>query len=155
VSVLAVSGSDVYVGGLFTMAGGTAANYIAKWNGSAWSALGSGLNNQIRALAVLGSDVYAGGCFTTAGGKVSAYVAKAIAIPGNWLRIARDVPGPNTNTLTYVGVPNDQYLLQFATNLTTSPWLPLATNTAAANGLGTVQDPTATNAQRFYRLSTP
>ena len=45
VYALAVSGTDLYAGGCFTTAGGSAANYIAKWNGSAWSALGSGMNN--------------------------------------------------------------------------------------------------------------
>ncbi len=35
VSALAVSGSDVYVGGEFTQAGGQSANYMAMWNGSA------------------------------------------------------------------------------------------------------------------------
>ena len=35
VSALAVSGSDLYAGGYFTTAGGSAANYIAKWNGLA------------------------------------------------------------------------------------------------------------------------
>jgi len=99
--------------------------------------------------------VDAGGEFDTAGGKVSGRVAKAIAIPGDWLRIEEDVPGPDTNTLNYVGVPNAQYLVQFATNLTSSPWLTLATNTVAANGRGTLMDCTATNAQRFYRITTP
>ena len=33
-------------GGYFTTAGGVTANYIAKWNGSAWSALGSGMNGR-------------------------------------------------------------------------------------------------------------
>jgi hypothetical protein len=66
-----------------------------------------------------------------------------------------NLPGLHTNTLTYVGLPNNQYLLQFATNLTTSPWFVLATNTAAANGFGSLQDPTATNAQRFYRVNNP
>src|SRR6266496_2923142 len=64
-----------YVGGTFTSAGGSAAMNIAKWNGSAWSALGSGLGGGsgnylfVYALAVSGSDLYAGS-FTTAGGKV-------------------------------------------------------------------------------------
>ena len=43
-----------------------------------------------------------------AGGEVSAHVAKAVAIPGDWLRIQNGVPGPGTNTLNYVGVPNAQ-----------------------------------------------
>jgi hypothetical protein len=44
VSALAVSGSTLYAGGYFTTAGGTNANDIAQWNGSSWSALGSGMN---------------------------------------------------------------------------------------------------------------
>ena len=55
VSALAVSGSDLYAGGDFTTAGGSAANNIAQWNGSSWSALGSGMNGSVYALAVSGS----------------------------------------------------------------------------------------------------
>src|SRR5262249_13163614 len=55
-----VSGSDLYAGGSFTTAGGIAANHIAKWNGSSWSALGSGVSGPVLALAASGSDVYAG-----------------------------------------------------------------------------------------------
>src|SRR5439155_1391075 len=60
----------------FTMAGGISAINIAKWNGSSWSALGSGLDSYVLALAVSGSDVYAGGYFTTAGGKAAYSIAK-------------------------------------------------------------------------------
>src|SRR5439155_19335249 len=77
VSALAVSGSDLYAGGGVTTAGGSAANNIAKWDGSSWTALGSGMNGFVAALAVSGSDLYAGGDFTTAGGKLSAYIARA------------------------------------------------------------------------------
>jgi hypothetical protein len=162
VFALAVSGSDLYAGGRFGVgtAGGGAAIYIAKWDGSGWSALGSGMGGfgplpYVNALAVAGSDLYAGGGFTTAGGKISPYVAKAITIAGDWLCLHEGVPGPYTNTLDYVGVPNAQYLIQFATNLTTSPWFTLATNTVAADGRGTVLDCSATNRQRFYRVGTP
>ena len=79
----------------------------------------------------------------------------AIAIPGDWLRVQEIVPGSGTNTLNCVGVPNAQYVVQFATNLTTSPWFTLAANTVAADGRGTVLDCTATNAQRFYRITAP
>src|SRR5258705_538185 len=57
-------------------AGGSAANSIAKWDGSSWSALGSGLNGYAQALAVSGSDLYAGGNFTTAGGIAAKNIAK-------------------------------------------------------------------------------
>ena len=77
VRALAVSGSDLYVGGEFTTAGGTPANHIAKWDGSSWSALGSGLDNDVYAVAVAGSDLYVGGYFATAGGSASTYVAEA------------------------------------------------------------------------------
>jgi hypothetical protein len=43
VLALAVSGSDLYAGGDFTMAGGRPAIYIAKWNGTNWTALSSGI----------------------------------------------------------------------------------------------------------------
>jgi hypothetical protein len=75
VLALAVAGSDLYVGGNFVNAAGIAkADYIAKWNGSAWSALGSdgaghrALNATVFALAISGSDLYAGGNFYDAAG---------------------------------------------------------------------------------------
>jgi hypothetical protein len=68
VTALAVSGTTLYAGGYFTSAGGTAANYVARWAGSAWSALGSGMDTYVSALAVSGGNLYAGGVFTTAGG---------------------------------------------------------------------------------------
>jgi Rax2 C-terminal beta propeller domain len=81
VDALAVSGSDLYVGGFFTTAtnggGGTVTvNRVAKWNGSSWSALGSGMPDRVLALAVAGSNVYAGGYFTTAGGIGATNIAR-------------------------------------------------------------------------------
>ena len=79
VYALAVSGSDLYAGGIFATAGGDAANCIAKWNGSTWSALGAGMGSAypyVWALAVSGGDLYAGGLFTTAGGSAANHIAK-------------------------------------------------------------------------------
>ena len=74
---LAVDASqNLYVGGGFTTAGGVPANYIAKWDGSSWSALGTGMNDRVYALAVDGGNLYAGGNFTTAGGVSANRVAK-------------------------------------------------------------------------------
>src|SRR2546428_298829 len=63
--------SDLYAGGAFTTAGGSAATNIAKWNGSSWSQLGSGLNSTVYALAVSGSDLYAGSNFATVRGNAA------------------------------------------------------------------------------------
>ncbi len=45
VYALAVSGTNVYLGGSFTQAGGSEVNYIVMWNGSAWTTLGSGVKD--------------------------------------------------------------------------------------------------------------
>ena len=64
----------LYVGGGFTDAGGiAAADRIAAWNGSAWSALGSGIDNGfVRAIAYADGKIYAGGTFLNAGGNANA-----------------------------------------------------------------------------------
>lgn len=71
---------NVYVGGGFTQVGALAANYIARWDGTAWSLLGSGatngVNGEVRAIVTDGSDVYVAGNFTTAGGITVNRVAK-------------------------------------------------------------------------------
>jgi len=72
VQTIAISGTDVYVGGSFTNAGNVpGANYIARWNGTSWSGLLSGtfgISNTVRTIAISGTDVYVGGEFTNAGG---------------------------------------------------------------------------------------
>jgi hypothetical protein len=75
------AGNDTYVGGQFTIAGGAVASNVAKWNGTAWSSLGTGANNGTRgpvnALAVTSSgEVYVGGRFTAAGQVALTHIAK-------------------------------------------------------------------------------
>ena len=72
VTTIAISGTDVYVGGNFTGAGGVpGADYIARWDGTTWSGLLSGtfgISNTVKTIAISGTDVYVGGLFTDAGG---------------------------------------------------------------------------------------
>ena len=74
VYAIAVDGTDVYIGGPFTnVANGVTpiptADYIAKWNGSTWSALGSNgagngsLNSAVFALTIIQNDLWVGGDF--------------------------------------------------------------------------------------------
>lgn len=57
------------VGGTFTIAGKTAVNNIAAWNGSDWLALGS-INGQVRALTVFNGELVASGGPTPASSTV-------------------------------------------------------------------------------------
>ncbi len=81
VTALAVSGNDLFVGGLFLRAGGANMNGIAKWNGSSWlplhgSGTHQGVNDGVSALAATDSFLYAGGQFTQAGGVDANHIAK-------------------------------------------------------------------------------
>lgn len=80
IHAVAVSGTDLYVGGSSTNVGGKAgANHIAKWNGFSWSGVGPAyaINDQVDAIAISGSSLYAGGRFTDAGGNAKAdFVAR-------------------------------------------------------------------------------
>ena len=76
VRALATKGGDIYAGGDFTAAGGVGANHIALWNGSTWSALGSGTDNVVNALAADGNVLFVGGEFTRAGEKASSRFAE-------------------------------------------------------------------------------
>jgi hypothetical protein len=65
----------LYAGGAFTKAGGTTVNYIAKWNGSSWTKLGSGMNGNVRALATFDGKLIGGGEFTKADNKSANRIA--------------------------------------------------------------------------------
>ncbi len=71
-----VDGPEVYVGGLFLEAGDVEVNYIARWDGARWQALGTGMDGSVYALALHDGDLYAGGGFTTAGGVTANRIAR-------------------------------------------------------------------------------
>ena len=77
-------GPALYVGGDFELAGGLSVNHLARWDGSSWSALGTGVDGDdaqvVRALAAYdggsGSALYVGGSFFIADGVVAHNVAR-------------------------------------------------------------------------------
>lgn len=74
-------------GGSFLNAGGKpAADYIAKWNGTSWNAVGTpALNGAVHAIAVDGPMIYVGGNFTNAGGDARAdYLAVWDSNANHW-----------------------------------------------------------------------
>ena len=76
-TALAVYNGDLYVGGYFTqIRNGPTVNYIARWNGSTWNAVGVGANYFVNSLAVYDGELYAGGQFTAAGGAPASRIAR-------------------------------------------------------------------------------
>src|SRR5215472_11229399 len=96
---------NLYIGGNFTIVGDVFASGIAKWDGTNWSALGSGVNNTVFALAVSGSNVYAGGYFNMAGG-VPCQVAKWDG--SSWSALG-SATGLNSSVSALAALGNDVY----------------------------------------------
>ncbi len=73
-------GPALYAAGDFSTAGGVPAENVARWDGTAWSPLGTGTLGQVETLAVWddggGPDLYAGGTFIAAGGVPVGRVAR-------------------------------------------------------------------------------
>ena len=79
VDSIAISGSNIYVGGQFTTAGGLYVNNIAMIIGTTWYNIGniSGSSPYVSSVAVdTVNKMYAGGVFTTAGGVAVNNIAK-------------------------------------------------------------------------------
>jgi len=102
---------SLLVGGSFTNAGGIAdADYIARWNGASWEALGVGINNVVYGLTVNSGKVYVFGAFTTAGG-LTLTDRVAIWSNGAWIPLDIDLPGtgivysilPTSDGSLYIG----------------------------------------------------
>jgi hypothetical protein len=78
INALAHDGTSLFAAGNFTSVNGVAASGIARWDGSTWHPLGSGITVtapdfrnslfEVRDLALVGKDLYAGGLFRESGG---------------------------------------------------------------------------------------
>jgi hypothetical protein len=81
--------NNLFAGGQFTTAGGSAANRIARWNGSAWGSLGGGTNNTVRALSFdSAGQLYAAGDFTSPVGRIARWNGTSWTAMGNGLNAA-------------------------------------------------------------------
>ncbi|MBL9077601.1 MAG: exo-alpha-sialidase [Planctomycetes bacterium] len=69
---------DLVVVGTFTTAGGVSANHVARWNGTTWSALGSGIGGfgANRVAELPNGEIVVLGNFTSAGGVPASNLAR-------------------------------------------------------------------------------
>jgi trimeric autotransporter adhesin len=115
-------GTNVYVAGFFSMAGGVNATNVARWDGQDWHAMGPGIGraegslllSYVYSLATDGTHIYAGGQFTNSG--ALATTSSVVRWDGtNWRAVGnlRGLPGylGFTNGFLYAGgtlaVPGD------------------------------------------------
>jgi trimeric autotransporter adhesin len=102
VKSVALSGTNVYVGGLFGIAGGVSAAYVAYWDGASnvWRALGEGQGNTLiemaTTLAASSDMIFAAGSIQTAGTNFAHNVAAWTGT--NWLVIDPGLTGLPTTS---------------------------------------------------------
>lgn len=140
VLALAVSGSNVYAGGDFTIiftngAGFVSANHIAEWDGHSWSVLGSGANSYVEALTLAGTNLYVGGAFTNAGNQTAYAVAEATGVNGPAVTI---LPGLTGGQLVarFTGTPGVAFTVESTPDLSPSSWGKLTNVVAPQTDMG-------------------
>lgn len=92
---------NLYAGGTFELIGTDTVNYIAKWNGTNWTKLGSlnygvgGLPGDVESinfLKIAGDDIYVGGMFSTAGNDSALNIAKWNISTQTWAPMGSGLP---------------------------------------------------------------
>ena len=104
-SVKADSNGNIFVVGSFNLAGSVTTNGIARWNGTAWSALGSGtssVNSGINDMQIdSNNNVYVGGSFTTIGGITANRIARWNGTA--WSALGEGITNGNVNDILIDG----------------------------------------------------
>jgi hypothetical protein len=92
VNAIVATTTDVYAGGDFAVIGSILATNVARWDGTRWWRLETGIFGVVRSLAMMGNDLYVGGLFTAAG---SVNVSNIARWNGSaWSRLDSGVSGP-------------------------------------------------------------
>ena len=90
---LGMANGDLVIGGSFAEIDGVAAENVAVWNGSTWSALGQGVDGRVTALAEApDGSLIVGGYFATAGGSPASRIARWSG--GSWSTLGSGLPTP-------------------------------------------------------------
>ena len=106
------SGEALYVGGNFETAGGGSALNVAKWDGSAWAAVGDGFDASVLDLEVAdlggGASLYAGGNFFFSGGRQVDLIARLDPGEG-WSGLGAGLSGGTVPSVSKMGLLDDAH----------------------------------------------
>ena len=107
---MVVLGGQLYVAGQFDHAGPTPAGNIARWDGTDWFALGSGVaGGRINALAVVGGTLFAAGSFSSAGGQPASGIAAWDPVASSWAPLPGN-PGFTSGNIYALATDGARYL---------------------------------------------
>jgi len=97
VRALLVTGTAIYAGGGFRLAGEVGATNIAGWDGTKWRSLAGGIDmsGEVYALVASGNYLYAGGFFGSAGGNAANDIA--IWNSNDWLNLGSGIGNRNSS----------------------------------------------------------
>lgn len=106
VNSLLVYNGQLYAGGRFGTAGGDPLNpqeapYIARFDGSLWHPVGTGMDYTVTDLCVYNNELIASGFFVEAGGVPAKYIAKWNG--SNWSALGSGMDGKVTALAVYNG----------------------------------------------------
>jgi hypothetical protein len=142
-------GDKILVAGTFASIGGVAANSVALWNGSGWSALDRGVRSRdqpghVWGVHVVGKRIYVAGEFDQAGGNSSGDIAVWFQAQDVTLSIDPGAP----NAIKIFGALGDHVQVEAAGALDNN-WTAL-TDLTFSTPIQTITDPRPP-ATRFYR----
>ena len=132
-TVATAPNGDIYVGGAFQHVGNAAtddldANRIARWDGTTWHALGTGLDDEVDSIVIdQAGNVYVSGAFHTANGVACAHIAK-------WNGNTFEPLGTGVNDVCYKLQLDGSGLLYAGGGFTSAGGLTLADRFAIWNG---------------------
>jgi trimeric autotransporter adhesin len=93
-AVASTTAGDIVAGGSFNGIGLVSASNIARWNGTTWVPLGSGVNGQVRTITRLANgDLLVGGSFSQAGSITVNNIARWNGT--TWSALGTGITGPN------------------------------------------------------------
>ncbi|RZK31217.1 MAG: VCBS repeat-containing protein, partial [Hymenobacter sp.] len=124
--------ADVYAAGNFSTAGNATVNNVAKWDGTSWSSLGSGLNRSVSVLGIgTGGTIIAGGSFSTVGdgSKATSFFGIYNDVPRTILNSVSPASGSIGSSVQLTGVNlTEAASVSFNGTITTA----ITTNTATS-----------------------